>query len=414
MMVLKIKMALSASLFVSSVLLAQTADAKPGYPAGQPQIYGGAISCFACHSSSPETENNANTTYGLLFGNAYDDDRGTLAAAYIALEPLDIDRDGFSNGQELRQITGYFSSPSITPRLTTPDMTSTASHQAKAVDGGAVSEFTVTGSSFANDITIFGKSSTTAPATGTTTTFMYKFGGMQTGATATFYNENNDVIASTPTNTADAGFLTNFILNDTTTLDGSMNITVKDEGVFDLYSQSAFIRTAKARTPTTFTPLTTPNTLGANISPYAQISPTATVDTYAVIDAYAIVDNYASVGPYAQIGSYAYLAPNVSVNGTATLTKAIIDPYVSVAANITTAGTTALPSGVGYVQAKFSITTLSPRIPTISGSDGLGDRDGGSDGKTTGLHCMTSDLGLQGLMFLGLFGVGFMIRRKRN
>jgi len=407
MMVSKIKMALSASLLLSSVLLAQTAEAKPGYPAGQPLIYGGAIGCTSCHSGTPQTENNANTTYGLLFGNLYGDDNGgTLTTAYVALERYDIDRDGFTNGQELRQPSGYFNSNLAIPTLTTPDMTTTGGHQAKAVDGGAVSELTVTGSSFANDITTFAKSSIGAPITGTTATFIYKFGGMQPGASATFYDENNLVIASTPANTTDAGFASNFIAADAT-LDGSMNITVKDEGVFDLYSQAAFIRIAKARTAN-FIPLATPNNLGASISPYAQISPTASVDTYAVIDAYAIVDNRATVGPYAQVGSYAYIASNVSVNGTSPA-KAIVDPYVEVTTSISTDGYSSLPNPVGTVRAKFSISTTAPIIPNITGGGG----EGGT-GKTTGLHCMTSGLGLQGLIFSSLFAVGFMIRRKRS
>jgi len=411
--------ALHLGIFLTSIMLIQTSEAKPGYPALQPAIYNGAISCSACHSGTNATENNANTTYGLLFGNnSNDDNGGSIASAYIKLEPYDIDRDGFSNGQELRQTSGYFSSASATPTLTAADMTLPAGHQAKAVDGGAVSELTVTGSSFANDITSFGKSSTGAPTTGTTATFMFKFGGMQTGASATFYDENTLVIPSTPANTSDSGFVTNVIAGDAT-LDGSMNITVKDEGVFDLYSQAAFIRTAKARTPT-FTPVATPNTLGASISPYAQISPTASVDSYAVIDAYAIIDSNAIVGPYAQVGSYAYIAPNVSVDGYATLSKAVIDPYVSVVSNIATAGTTSLPSGVGYVQAKFSITTTAPAIPTTSGSDGLGGgeggegKEGGGSSNTGGLHCMSSGLGLQGLLFFALFATGFMIRRKRS
>ncbi len=395
---------LSSGVLLSSLLLATQAQAKPNYPAGQPAIYNGAISCSACHSRSPETENNANTAYGILFGNAYDDDRGTLASAYLSLEPWDIDRDGFSNGQELRQASGYFDSAAIIPTLTNPDMTDVYGNvSAKAVDGGgAVAELSITGSSFANDITFFGKPSIANAVT--TTTFMYKFGGMQTGATATFYDENNAPIAA---NTADGSYSTNLIPGDTT-LDGSMNILVKDEGVFDLYSQAAFIRIAKARVPA-FTPRTNPETLGANVSAFAQISPTATIDSYAVIDAYAIVDNNATVGPYAQIGSYAYIAPGVSVNGTAPTTKAIVDPYVEVNTNISTAGTTALPNGVGYVQAKFSITTTAPAVPSIVGG-GKGGEGGGDSG---GLHCMTAGLGLQGLIFLSLFGIASLLRRKK-
>jgi hypothetical protein len=392
----------SSGLLLSSLLLGSQAEAKPNYPGGQPLIYNNAIGCTSCHSGTPQTEKNANTTYGLLFGNAYDDGRGTLASAYLSLEQWDIDRDGFSNGQELRQTSGYFNSAASTPTLTAPDITA-GTVSAKAVDGGAVTSLTNPGTSFANDITSFEKSSVGAPATGTTTTFMYTFGGMQTGAMATFYDENNAIIASTPANTADGSYSTNPISPTDATLDGSMNITVRDEGVFDLYSQAAFIRKAKAKTPA-FTPTTIFDAY-TGVSPYAQISPAAQVDQYAVIDAYAIIDSYAVIGPYAQIGSYAYV--NFSVNGTSPA-KAIVDPYVEVTTNISTDGYTHLPNPVGTVSAKFSITTTAPIIPNVTGG---GE---GGEGSTGGLHCMTTGLGLQGLIFFALFAAGYMLRRKRT
>jgi len=405
MMVSKIKMALSVSLLLSSALLVQTAEAKQSYYDNQPSIYNKGIYCTECHSGTKQTENNANTTYGLLFGKAYDDDNGGgIASAFVTLEDFDLDGDGFSNAQELRQSSGNFNSKSSIPTLTTPDKIYLG-HQAKAVTAGAVSLLKVKGTSFANDMTTFEKSDT-ANAT-TRTTFMYKFGGMQSGASAIFYDENDNPI---PNDTAAGTSQTNAIGGTDTRgiLDGSMDILVLDNGAYDLYSQAAFIRIAKARKPT-FTP-TNVFDVYTGISPDASISPTAQVDPYAVIDAYAIVDNYATVGPYAQVGSYAYIAPRISVNGTATLAKAIIDPYVSVATSIATVGTTAVRSGVGYVQAKFSITTSAPSTSFGGGSGG----DGEGGGKTTGLHCMTSGLSLQGLIFLGLFGVGFMIRRKRR
>jgi len=399
---------LSSGILLSSLLLNTQVQAKSWYPASQPAIYNNAIGCTTCHSGTPQTERNANTTYGLLFGNLSDDDNGGgLLSAYIALERYDIDRDGFSNGQELRQTSGYFNSSALTPTLTAPDINA-GNVMAKAVTGSPVTALSVTGTSFLNDITTFEKPDIANAVT--TTTFMYKFGGMQAGATATFYDENNTPMAA---NTADGSYSTNLIPADTT-LDGSMNILVKDEGVFDLYSQAAFIRIAKARTPT-FTPIAAPNALGANVSAFAKISPSANIDSYAVINAYAIVDNNATVGPYAQIGSYAYIAPNVSVNGTATLTKAIVDPYVNVKTSITTAGTTALPTSTGYVQAKFSITTTVPIIPSITGVGDENEGEGGEGGESSGgLHCMTTGLGLQALIFFGLFAAGFMVRRKRT
>ena len=389
------------------------AQAKSWYPSGQPAIYNGAISCSACHSGSPETENNANTAYGILFGNAYDDDRGTLASAYLSLEPWDIDRDGFSNGQELRQASGYFDSAAIIPTLTNPDMTDVYGNvSAKAVDGGgAVAELSITGSSFANDITFFGKPSIANAVT--TTTFMYKFGGMQTGATATFYDENNAPIAA---NTADGSSAPNLIPGDTT-LDGSMNILVKDEGVFDLYT------TAKLQAAAIAKYNNSPIALGAatnvpataTVDPYAKVSPTATIDDYAVIDAYAVVDDYAVIGPYAQVGSYAYIAANVDLYSAGTInTYAQVNPYAEVTANITAPSTViASPNGVGYVQAKFSITTTAPAVPTIVGGSGGDDNDGEGGGDSGGLHCMATGLGLQGLIFLSLFGIASLLRRKK-
>jgi hypothetical protein len=395
----------SSALLLSSLLLSSQLNAKPNYPTFQPGIYGGAIGCGSCHSGArgSESERNANTTYGLLFGNLRS---GNLTSTYIALERYDIDHDGFSNGQELRQPSGYYNSASSTPTLAAPKITYQG-HQAKAVDGGAVTTFTVSGSSFANDITSFEKSSVGAPVTGTTTTFMYTFGGMQTGAMATFYDENNAIIAATPANTGDGSYLANPISPTDTTLDGSMNITVKDEGVFDLYSQAVFIRKAKARTPA-FTPTAIFDAY-TGVSPYAQISPAAQVDQYAVIDAYAVIDRYAVIGPYTQIGSYAYI--NAPVNGTSP-TKAIVDPYVEVTTNIATDGYTSLPNPLGTVAAKFSITTTAPIIPNVTGSGEGGE--GGEGGTTGGLHCMTTGLGLQGLMFFGLFATGYLIRRKRS
>ncbi len=405
------RVVLSSGILLSGLLLSAQAQAKPNYPSAQPAIYNNAIGCTTCHSGTPQTENNANTTYGLLFGNGSNDDNGGgLLSAYIALERYDIDRDGFSNGQELRQTSGYFDSATLIPTLTNPDMTVT-NGAAKAVDGGAVTELNITGSSFANDITSFGKSAAGAPATGTTTTFMYKFGGMQTGATATFYDENNTIIASTPANTADGSFATNLIPGDTT-LDGSMNITVKDEGVFDLYTTAKLQATAIAKYTASTLPLASTLTVNpyATINPYAKVSPTATIDNYAVIDAYAVVSDGARVGPYAQVKSYAYIAPNVDLYSTGGInTYAQINPYAQVTANIT-APSTVIPSpnGVGYVQAKFSITTTAPIIPNVTG------RGEGGGGSTGGLHCMTTGLGLQGLLFFGLFAAGYMIRHKRS
>ncbi len=398
----KKNMYLGLGIAASCLGLTTQAIAKDWYPGQQPAIYNNAISCSACHSATPATEYNANTTYGILFGQVSDDDiPSSITNAYIALERYDIDRDGFSNGQELRQASGHFNYATVIPTLAAVDKTS-GNVSAKAASAGAVMALTDTGTSFANDMTTFERTTSGVPLT--TTDFMFKHGGMQTGATGVFYDENGAII---PANTADGAFTPNFIPNDTT-LDGSMRVTVKDDGVFDLYSQAAFIRIAKARTPA-FTPKVISNTINPYVSVDAKISPTATIDANAVIDAYAIVDSYAVIGPYAQIGSYAYIAPNVSVNGTGSAAKAIVDPYVAVTSNITTAGTTSLPNGTGYVKATFSITTAAPVIPTVTG-----ETNDGGDSNTGGLHCVTTGLSTPALMFLGLFAASYFIRRKRS
>ena len=401
---------LAAGALLSSIMFTTVTSAKSYYPAAAPATYhvGGTlagvnmISCSTCHSSSPENENNVTTSFGIAFGQRSDDDNGgSLLNAYNSLAPLDSDGDGFSNQQEAfaGSLLNYNTS---TPVLVAPDQT-TGDISAKAVTGGPVSALSLQAGVPA--IALGGTVSFESPAPlgSTTTDFMFKAGGAQSGASVTFYDKAGTMI---PTNTADGAGGANIT-------NGSVNIIVKDEGVFDLYSTAVFIKTATSRTAT-FTPVTSPELINpyAQVDPYAVISPTATIDNYAVVDAYAIVDDYASIGAYAQIGSYAYIAPNVDIyTGTDTYTNVIVDTYAEVTSTITTVPTTVtVKSGSGYVSAKFSVTTTKPTTLLLGSAATAGE----SSSTTGGLHCMTTGLGTQGLMFLGLLGTVFLVRRKLN
>jgi len=398
---IKRKHIVASSLLLSGVMLSGTANAKQLFQDLQPASYGGAISCSSCHAGAPQTENNVTTSYGVAYNRFVNDDiRSSITTTYNTLEPFDSDGDGFSNIQEIFAKSNVNISAS-TPLLTTPDYIA-GDVSAKAIVGGLVSNLSLQAGipTAAVGGTVFFESP--ASLGSTTTDFMLKAGGAQSGATVTFY-DNNDVMI--PVNTADGAGGANII-------DGSVNIIVKDDGVFDLYSTAAFVNTAITRTPT-FTPVVSPELINpyAQVDPYAVISPTATIDDYAVVAAYAIVDNYATIGAYAQVGSYAYIAPNVDIyTGIDINTNVIIDTYAEVISTVATVpSTVAVRSGVGYVSAKFSVITTPP-TPLLLGTAATGLTDGTSGG----LHCMTTGLGTQGLMFLGLLGTAFLVRRKLN
>ena len=390
-------------LILSSIASTQVANAKSWYPGAAPASYhiGGTlagtnmISCSTCHSSSPETENNVTTSFGIAFGR-YDDN---VTLAYSTLAPLDSDGDGFSNQQEAfaGSLLNYNTS---TPVLVAPDQT-TGDISAKAVTGGPVSALSLQAGVPAT--ALGGTVSFESPAAlgSTTTDFMFKAGGAQSGASVTFYDNAGTII---PTNTADGAGGANIT-------NGSVNIIVKDEGVFDLYSTTVFQQEAIAiSSASTISPYTI---VDPYISPWAKISPWATIEPYAQIDAYAVVDDYAVVGAYAQIGSYAYIG-NVDIyTGIDIYTNVIVDAYASVDTYVTVPTRITAKDGTGYVSGKFSVTTTKPTT-LLLGSAATGDNDGGDSSSSGGLHCMTTGLGTQGLMFLGLLGTVFLVRRKLN
>ncbi|WP_038247806.1 hypothetical protein [Ghiorsea bivora] len=405
---------LTTGVLLSSTLFATVTTAKPYYPAAAPATYhvGGTlvgvnmISCSTCHSSSPATENNVTTSFGVAFGQRSNDDlAGSLLNAYNSLAPLDSDGDGFSNQQEAfaGSLLNYKTS---TPALITPDQTATGI-TAKAVTGGPVSTLSLQAGTpviaLGGTVDFISPYNSIAPAL-STTEFMFKDGGAQADAVITFYDNTGTVIPQLPANSADSGFIANIS-------NGSVNITINDEGVFDLYSTAVFQQ--EAITKYTNSPISiggaTNVPVTATVDPYAKVSPLAIIEPYAQIDAYAVVDDYAVIGAYAQIGAYAYIG-NVDIyTGIDIYTNVIVDTYASVDTYVTVPTRITAKDGTGYVAGKFSVTTTPPTPLILGAAAATGD-----SGTAGGLHCMTTGLGTQGLMFLGLLGTVFLVRRKLN
>ncbi|MDX8388006.1 MAG: hypothetical protein R8M46_05670 [Ghiorsea sp.] len=412
----KFRFILSGTTLLTSLFLSGQAFAKPEYPAAAPASYhigglatgGNMVSCGTCHNGTAN-EDNVTTSFGVAFEQLSDDDNGgSLVTAYNTLAPFDSDGDGFSNQQEA-YAGSSFNSVSTTPALASPDKTSTGL-SAKASVGGPVSVLSLQAG--VPTTALGGTASFESPASvnnTTTTDFMFKAGGAQSGAAATFYDANGAII---PTNTADGAGGAN-------TTNGSVNIIVKDEGVFDLYTTSTLQAAAKAKYNSSSLPLASTLSLNpyASINPYARIGTGVTIHNNASIDAYAIVDTNAVVGVYAQIGSYAYLAPQVDIYAGTISTYAQISPYAQVAASITTPGVVAGPNGAGHVSAKFSVITTPP-TKRILGSVEPGASGGTSGTSTTGaaggLHCMTSGLSSFGFMFFGLLVTTLLVHRKKS
>jgi len=373
------KKTLAAAALLCTFFSANHAVAKPGFPAAQPISYNNAISCSSCHTAGVlESENTVSTAYGRTFNSYINDDLPINAASYTSIEHFDSDQDGFSNIQEI--VAGSrFNTASSTPLLigaitsgvvsakpalnetitldkvvpTTP--TSVVVPVGQKNIGGTV-DFSMT------NLTAVGVANTGTP------TFMFSTGGVQTGAIPYFIGNNNvaTVIPGAVINT-----------------NGSITLSITDEGPYDLYSSTNYIATATSRTP--------------SISPYATVSPYASVSPYAVVSDYATINAYATVGAYALIDTYATVD-----------TYAVIDAYVTVAANTTVPANTtvAIPTTfTGTIKSRMAVVTPTPALPAFAGGEG--------GGTTGGLHCMTSGLATQGLMVFALLMTGLFLRRKK-
>ncbi|MDX8380531.1 MAG: hypothetical protein R8M14_00285 [Ghiorsea sp.] len=374
----------SFAFIANTLIFITSADAKSGFLTLQPTAYNGAIGCTTCHSNANGNENNVTQPYGILFKSKVGYNNAS-SAGYIQLEGDDVDSDGFTNGQEIYGFSDVNSSLSkpvlfgtgvktsgsisvnaavnesvdnVTQVLTTPTNVTTLTPTGHRNIGGTV------------DLTLSSLTSGQASPT-----LLYKTGGITKGATAYFVDANGTASA---------------ISTATVNNNGSITLQLTDEGPYDLYTNASYIASAKNRT--------------LSVDPTATISPYATVAITAVISPYATINDYATVGAYAVIGNSAIVD-----------TYAVVDDYAVVADSSTVAANSvhAAPTNyLGVIQTKVAVVTGSPLGKTIT--DG-GAASGGANAATTGqLHCMTSGLGIQGLMFLGLFAVGFIIRRKRS
>jgi len=412
-------------LILSGIASIQIANAKPSYPAAAPATYhqggtlsgGNGISCSTCHWG-PASEGNVITSFGVAFkARSNDDIGGSLLTAYNALAPFDSDGDGFSNQQEA-YAGSALNEDQITPSLIPADKTATGV-QAQATVGGPVDLLSLDPAAPTGVVGLLGgmvdfgaKASTTGNVSAK---FFFKAGAAQSSAvtapTILFYNKDN---TTAPIDTAKC-------IAGADYLDGSVTVTVTDDSVCDFYTTANLQADAVAKYNNNNSTLPFASTLTINpyatVDPYAIISPTAIIDDYAVIDAYAVVDDYAVVGPYAQVRSYAYIAPKVKLYPAGSINAyAQVDRYAQVTADVTTPGLIPGPNGTGYVEAKFAVTSVTPPTKLISGKiNSIGaPSSGGGTSTTPGLHCMTTGLGTQGLMFLGLLGTVFLVRRKLN
>lgn len=366
---------LAASSFITQ------AEAKARYLNAVPAEYNGAIGCGSCHAGTPESERNATLPYAITFDRFVDDDF-LSANSFKNLEQYDSDGDGFSNGQEIYGGSS-FNASSDKPIL--PDATHTDGVvSAKPTLNQTITSLTTSTSTPANPVnntkliggTINYTMNNVPAKSDATATFMFSTGGVQTGA-STYFVDNNDALS--------------LISTTSINIDGSISVTVADEGPFDLYTKASYIATAKTRTPAT----------GANLTkdPYATVSPLAvighdvTIKANAKVGAYAIVDNYATVDTYAVVDDYA---------------------VVSAREKLTSNAIRSIPTSYeGNVQSRMVVATTSPTIPAGQGG---GDNDSDNDGESSagGLHCMSTGLGTQGTMLSMLLLAGFLIRRRAS
>ena len=374
---------MSISMIAASSAFAHLAEAKSGFPNLQPAAYNGAIGCTSCHTGSPYTGGNVTQPYGRLF-NAKVGYNNATAAGFIRLEGDDSDGDGFTNGQEIYGFSDFNTALSK-PILLGTGVKVHGTASAKALVNESIDNITQTLTTPASVTTLIPAGQRNIGGTIDLTlsnltlnkaspTLLFSTGGIAKGATAYFIDGSG---AATTISTA------------TVNNNGSITLELTDEGPYDLYTQASYIAAAKTHTPSVATT--------ATISPYATVSP------YAVVSPYATINDYASVGAYAIIGEHAIVDTYATVDD-----YAVVDAYGTVATNTTLAAPT---NYLGVIQTKVAIVTPSPIGQTLTAG---GSSGGITTPETTGqLHCMTTGFGLQGLMVLGLFGIGYLLKRKK-
>ncbi len=370
---------LTTSTAILSSLFSIQAQAKSGFIALQPAAYNGVISCTSCHASSAANGGNVTQPYGVLFKSKVGYNN-VSTAGYISLEGYDSDGDGFTNGQEIYGFSD-FNTPISKPILGFGSLSS-GSASAKVLVNETISSITqtLTTPASVHALLVSGERNiggtvdlTLANPTlnSVTPTLLFNTGGLATSAKAYFIDTNNNA---------------SLITGTTVNKNGSITIPLTDEGAYDTYSQANYIALTKSRTPI--------------IDATAVISPYATISPYAVVSPGATINDYATVGAYALIGANAIVD-----------TYAVVDDYTEVLAGATVAANTtvSMPTTfTGIIQTKIAVATVSP-VGAGSGTAG-----GGTDTQTGQLHCMSSGLGLQGLIFLSLFGAGYLLRRKKK
>jgi len=413
---IKLKTIFSITALLASSLCATQAQAiaafgsslNTAYP-GSPVLYNG--SCTVCHNQASD-DPSWFSLYGSALRQAGADDDLAIAPYISAIENFDYDKDGFTIKQEIYGYSFAGGSLAGTPRFATLPYKSVGKVAAKSTAGGEVSALSYSTTAPAGITSTFlGTATFEAPATlgiDNASDFIFSTGGAQAGATTVYFLDDNDATIVTTNAAAGSGSVLS------TAQDGSVHIIVQDEGAYDLYTTAVFQANAIAAYNASTTPYASADPYisnNININPYAKISPLANISPYAFIDAYAVVDAYATIGAYSHVKMYAYIAPNVDLYASISqYTQIIIDPYVSISTNVTPNATTPtqilLPNGVGHIRARVAVATTPPptrTAPTYSGSGG--DTAGG-------LHCMTSGLGTQGLMFFAMLTLGLFIRKK--
>lgn len=404
---IKSKLLLSTTALFTSMLITEQANAISAFGTPLNNAYPGKNlytgSCLTCHAT-PTGENIAwFSQYGkiLLSQGANYGNPATFPAVIERAGKLDYDNDGFTVDQEIyggsftdgvlanNPSTFFVGSKSDSSRTAFGLATAPATldYLSSTLDN---SPYIIVPNSHKNIVSGVIDYTLSNVTTQGTTKFLFNTGGIQPNPTVQFVDTLNATSTIIPAMGSTDGSWT--VGND-----GSISVTITDDGAFDLYSVANFQAKAIARS-TNFTP-TNVFDIYTGVSPDAKISPLATVVDGATIDPYAIIDAYAFIDAGATIGSYAYVSPNTYVN-------AIVDPYVSVNADVYTQ--VSLPNPVGTISSRIAITTTAPATGVIAGGAAGSANDSGS------LHCMTTGLGTQGLMFLGLLGATFLVRRKLN